>query len=235
MKNLIFVILILKFSNMMGQQYVSIGKNEIIDKFSLETLQRIERQSQFNLATATKVDDNLYLIEPMEGDTRILVSKEVYEEMFSNNSFPLLPENDTPYYRYKELMNKEDFTKANMLKMLNELNFNYQKDTFYADAEKFAKTISLDDKMKFLIPLQYFICEDFRKLCPDAEWDFTIRRYFQPFFEPSFYCEKYRFDFYDINLLLREKLFKDKKITFKNIYKRVEGNYLKEKSIWTSN
>ncbi|WP_326981708.1 hypothetical protein VUJ46_15925 [Chryseobacterium sp. MYb264] len=193
----------------------------------MEALQIIERQSEYNLATATLVEDNLYLLEPMEGDLSILASKEVYEKMFSNNSFPLFTDNNTPYYRYKALMNKEGFIKENMLRILNELNFVYKPDTFYADAEKFVKTLSIEDKIKFIIPIQYFMGEDFRKISPEAEWEFNIRCYFQPFFEPCLYYKTYNFDFYDINLLLREKLFKDRNITFKTIIKKENFRFLR--------
>ncbi|MDC8099428.1 hypothetical protein [Chryseobacterium rhizosphaerae] len=217
---------------MMSQKYVTMDKNEAYNKFPLETLQKIERQTQFNFATATKVEDNLYLIEPMEGKKSILASKEVYEEMFSNNSFPLFPDNDTPYYRYKELMNKEGFTKENMLKILDEINFNYQKDTFYVEAEKLLKTLSENDRKKLFIPMLYFIGEDLHGLCPKANWNFSRVYYFQPFNEPRLFYKDYSYSFYDLNVLLEEKLLKDKKITFKNIYKRVEKYYLKEKPNW---
>ncbi|GAA4173723.1 hypothetical protein GCM10022218_17040 [Sphingobacterium ginsenosidimutans] len=51
------------------------------------------------------------------------------------------------------------------------------------NAEKFSKRLSLDDKMKYLIPVQYFIGEDLIKPCYEAKWEFNIRRYFQSFFE----------------------------------------------------
>ncbi|PRB01893.1 hypothetical protein CQ046_14435 [Chryseobacterium sp. MYb7] len=217
---------------MVSQKYITIDKNEIFNKFSLEILRKVEKQSEFNLATATKVEDNLYLIEPMQGAQSILVSNSVYKEMFSNNSFPLFPENDTPYYRYRELMNKEDFSKENMLKILSELNFNYQEDTFYADAEKFVKELSLDNKKKFFIPALYFIGEDLHKLCPNAKWDFNILYYFQPFSDVGLYYEKRNFSFYDLNLLLEDKLFNNKNIAFKRIYQKIEKKLKKDKELW---
>ncbi|MDV3846055.1 hypothetical protein CMT92_00095 [Elizabethkingia anophelis] len=213
----------------MSQKYTVIDKNEAFNKYPLETLQKIERQSKFNLTTATKVGDNQYLLEAMKGEKSILASKEVYEEMFSNNSFPLFPDNDPPYYRYKDLMNKESFIKENMLKILNELNFEYQKETFYADAEKLSKTLSEDDKKKLFIPMLYFIGEDLHSLCPKANWNFRTIYYFQPFNEPCLFYKDNSYSFYDLNVLLEEKLFYNKKITFKNIYKKVEGYYLKKK------
>ncbi|VEH22081.1 Uncharacterised protein [Chryseobacterium nakagawai] len=214
---------------MFSQKYVTIDKKEVYNKYPLETLQKIERQSKFNLTTATKVGDNQYLLEAMKGEKSILVSKEVYEEMFSNNNFPLFPENDTPYYRNRDLMNNEGFTKENMLKILNELNFNYHQDTFYRDVEKLSKTLLEDDKKKLFIPMLYFIGEDLRELCPKANWNFSPVYYFQPFNEPRLFYKENSYSFYDLNVLLEEKLLHSKKITFKNIYKRVEGYYSKKK------
>lgn len=232
MKKILLIIVILTFNIMMSQKYMIIDKSEAFNKFPLEILQKIERQDKLNLATATKVEDNLYLIEPMDGNKSILASKEVYEEMFSNNNFPLFPDNDTPYYRYRELMNKKDFTKENMLKILKELNFNYQKETFYEDAEQFVKTLSLDDKMKFFIPALYFIGEDLHILCPEAEWDFNLLYYLYPFSEAGLHYDKYNFSFYDLNIFLEDKLLKNKNIRFKDMYKRLEKKYNKEKPHW---
>ena len=72
--------------------------------------------------------------------------------------------------------------------------------------------------MKFFIPTLYFIGEDLRKLCPNAEWDFNILYYFQPFSDASIYYEKRNFSFYDLNLLLEDKLLSNKNITFEYIY-----------------
>ena len=119
-----------------------------------------------------------------------------------------------------------------MLKILNELNFNYQKDTFYADTEKFVKMLSLDDKMKFFVPALYFIGEDLHELCPDAKWQFHTLYYFQPFSGAGLYYEKYNFSFYDLNLLLEDKLLKNKSIKFRDMYKRLEKKFNKEKPNW---
>lgn len=234
MKNILLITLILKLNSFMSQKYTTINEKEAFDEYfsQAQELRKIERQSEFNLATATKIEDDLYLIEAMQGEKSILVSKEVYEEMFSNNNFPLLPDNDTPYYRYREIMNKEDFKKENMLKILDELNFNYQKDTFYTDAEKFIKKLSLDDKMKFFIPALYFIGEDLHQLCPNAEWQFHKLYYFQPFSEAGLYYEKRQFSFYDLNLLLEDKLLNNKNISFKHIYQKVEKQLMKDKELW---
>ncbi|MDC8099429.1 hypothetical protein [Chryseobacterium rhizosphaerae] len=188
------------------------------------------KTSPYNESLAYFIDENNLLVQPNVPAAEHSLILSISD--FDSNKFPLLPENDTPYYRYKELMNKEGFTKENMLKILDEVNFNYQKETFYTDAEKFVKTLSLDDKMKFFIPALYFIGEDLHKLCPNAEWQFHTLHYFQPFSDAGLYYEKRQFSFYDLNVLLEEKLLKDKKITFKNIYKRVEKYYLKEKPNW---
>lgn len=215
----------------MSQKYVTINDKEAFDKYFSQSqeLRKIEKQSKFNLATATKVENNLYLIEAMKGEKSILASKEVYEEMFSKNSFPLFSDNDTPYYRYRELMNKENFAKENMIKILDELGLSYNVDTFYSDSEKLSKTLSEDGKKSLFIPMLYFMGEDLHKLCPKANWNFSPVYYFQPFNEPRLFYKDNSYSFYDLNVLLEEKLLYNKKITFKSIYKRVEGYYLKKK------
>lgn len=204
-------------------------KEEEQANYNLRDL-RFYKMSPYNESIAYVIDgDNLLVIPnvPAAEHSIILSTSD-----FDSNNLPLLPENDTPYYRYRELMNKEGFTKESMLNILKELNFNYQKDTFYADAERFAKRLSIEDKIKFFIPALYFIGEDLQELCPNAEWQFHILYYFQPFAEVSLYYEKWQFSFYDLNLLLEAKLLSGKSITFKNIYKKVAGYYLKEKNIW---
>ncbi|MDV3846054.1 hypothetical protein CMT92_00090 [Elizabethkingia anophelis] len=188
------------------------------------------KMSTYNESLAYYIDDNNLLVQPN-------VPAAVYSLIlsisdFDNNKFPLLSENDTPYYRYKELMNKEKFTEENMLKILNELNFSYQKDTFYTDAEKFVKMLSLDDKMKFFIPVLYFIGEDLHKLCPNAEWQFNTLYYFQSFSEAGLYYEKRQFSFYNLNLLLENKLLNNKSITFKRIHQKIEKQLMKDKELW---
>ncbi|MCS3533125.1 hypothetical protein M2373_004552 [Chryseobacterium sp. JUb7] len=84
--------------------------------------------------------------------------------MFSNNSFPLLPENDTSYFRYKNWMNKESFTRDNMNTILSGLGLIYNETTFYDDAEKISKTLSKEDRKKLLIAMLYFIGEDLHKI-----------------------------------------------------------------------
>lgn len=186
--------------------------------------------SPYNESLAYFIDHSSLLILPNTPEAEHSLILSVSD--FDNNKFPLLPENDTPFYRYKEFMNEESFNKENMLKLFNDLNFSYNQETFYEDAEKFVKKLSLDERKKFLIPVQYFIGEDLHKLCPNAEWEFNIRRYFQPFYEPCLYYAKRNFSFYDMNLLLRKKLFNNKKITFKNIFKRVEKQLMKDKELW---
>ncbi|WP_309430116.1 hypothetical protein [Chryseobacterium sp.] len=188
------------------------------------------KMSLYNESLAYYIDDNNLLVQANIPAAKHSLIMSISD--FDNNKFPLLPENDTPYYRYRELMNKEGFTKVNMLKIFDELNFNYRKDTFYADAEKFVKTLSLDDKMTFLIPALYFIGEDLHRLCPNAEWQFDTLYYFQPFSEVGLYYDKRQFSFYNLNLLLEDKLLNNKSITFKSIFKRVEKQLMKDKELW---
>ncbi|MNI60394.1 hypothetical protein D3C73_1156060 [compost metagenome] len=86
--------------------------------------------------------------------------------------------------------------------------------------------------MKFFIPVLYFMGEDLRHLCPDAEWEFHTIYYFQPYSEAGLYYEKRKFSFYDLNVLLEDKLLHNKKITFKNIYQKIEKQLVKEKELW---
>lgn len=204
-------------------------KEEEQTNYNLRDL-KFYKMSSYNESIAHFIDENNLLVQPNVPAAEHSLILSISD--FDNNKFPLLPENDTPYYRYRKLINKENFTKENMLKMLDELNFNYQKDTFYKDAETFVKTLSSDDKMKFFIPTLYFIGEDLHKLCPNAEWQFYTLYYFQPFSEASLYNDKQNFGFYDLNLLLEEKLINGRKITFKKIYKKVEGYYLKKKWLY---
>lgn len=204
-------------------------KEEEQANYNLRDL-KFYKMSPYNESIAHFIDENNLLVQPNVPAAEHSLILSISD--FDNNKFPLLPENDTPYYKYKELMNKESFTKENMLKMLNVLNFNYQPETFYSDAEFFFKNLSLDDKMKFFIPALYFIGEDLHKLCPNAEWQFHNQYYFQPFSEAGLYYEKRQFSFYDLNSLLEEKLLNNSIITFKNIYRKVEKKLLKDKELW---
>lgn len=189
--------------------------------------------SPYNASTALIIDENRVMIYPSitEGSS-IITSKEFCDEIFSKNSFPVLPENDTPYFRYKNWMNKKDFNRENMIAILWELNLSYNKDTFYKDAEKLSKTLSDDDKKRLLIPMLFFIGEDLRKLCPEADWIFSTEYYFQPFNIPILKYEEHFFSFFYLNGLLDQKLFEGKSITFEKIYKKVEDYYNKEKWLW---
>lgn len=188
------------------------------------------KMSPYNESLAYHINDDNLLVQPNVPAAEHSLIMSISD--FDNNKFPLLSENDTPYYRYRELMNKESLTKVNMLKIFEELNFNYQKDTFYADAEKFVKILSSDDSIKFFIPVLYFIGEDLHKLCPNAEWQFDILYYFQPFSEAGLYYEKRQFSFYDLNLLLEDKLLNNKSITFKHIYHKIQKKLTKDKELW---
>lgn len=232
MKNilLVFIFLILKINIIMAQNSFKILTKEVEQaNYNLRNL-KFYKMSPYNESIAHFIDETNLLVQPNVPAAEHSLILSISD--FDSNNFPLLTENDTPYYRYKELMNKESFIKDNMLKILDELNFNYQQETFYADAEKFVKTLSLDDKIKFFIPALYFIGEDLHKLCLNAEWDFNILYYFQPFNEPVLVYDEHFYSFYDLNLLLEEKLLNGKNITFQKIYKRVEGYYLKKRAIW---
>jgi hypothetical protein len=78
----------------------------------------------------------------------------------------------------------------------------------------------------------YFIGEDLHKLCPKANWNFSTVYYFQPFNEPRLFYKEYSHSFYDLNVLLEEKLINGRKITFEKIYKKVEGYYSKKKWLY---
>lgn len=201
-------------------------------KYDLKNMRDYE-YSEYNGSTALVIDEDKVLIFPniTEGSA-LIASKEVCNEMFAKNSFPVLPENDTPYFRYKSWMNKEDFNEKNMSTILGELGLTNNVLTFYDDAEKLSKNLSEDDRKKLLISMLYFMGEDLRKLCPEAEWTFNKRYYFQPYNEPILAYEEHFFSFFYLNGLLDQKLFEGKKITFKNIFKKVEGYYSKEKWFW---
>ncbi len=131
---------------------------------------------------------------------------------------------------YRE--SKESFVKDNMITILSDLGLSYNEATFYKDAEKLSKNLSVTDKKKLVVPMLYFIGEDLRKLCPEAEWSFNTRRYFQPFDEPILFYQDRYFTFYYINVLLENKLINEKKMTFRSIYQKVEKYYLKESWFW---
>ncbi|WP_089734739.1 hypothetical protein [Chryseobacterium jejuense] len=195
---------------------------------------KFNHMSSYNESLSYFVDENNLLVMPNlpAAEHSILVSKADYELMEENKSFPVLQENDTPYFQYKHLINEKMFTKESMLLIFEELGFKYTAETFYKDAEKLSKSLTEEDKKKFLIPMLYFIGEDLRNQCSEAKWIFNTLYYFQPFNEAVLYYEKQNFSFYNLNLLLEEKLLTGKNITFSNIYKRVESNYLRKKVLW---
>lgn len=214
----------------MGQNSFKVLTKEEEGNYNLRDL-KFYKMSPYNESIAYFIDEHNLLVQPnfpTAEHSLILNTSD-----FDSNIFPLLSENDTPFYRHRELMNKEGFTEGNMLKILNELNFNYQKDTFYVDAEKFVKTLSVTDKKNFFIPVLYFIGEDLHKLCPNAEWQFHTLNYFEPFSEAGLYYEKRQFSFYDLNILLEDKLLKNKGITFKQVYQKVEKQLMNEKELWS--
>jgi len=119
-----------------------------------------------------------------------------------------------------------------MIGILKEIGLDYDEANFFRDAEKLAKDLSLEDRKKLIVPMLYFMGEDLKKICPKAEWSFNTRRYLQPFNEPILYYQDHFYSFYDLNILLEEKLIKNKKISFKEIYKRVEKYYDKKSWMW---
>jgi hypothetical protein len=214
-----------------SREYEKITFEESL-KFDVKTMEEY-KYSPFNQSTSLFIDANKLIVFPNLNDGNcLIISKSLYDGMFENNSFPVLAENDTPYYSQRSLMNAEGFTKENMVRILDELGLKYDEKSFYSDAEKLAKTLSVDGKMKLFIPMLYFIGEDLHRICPKANWNFSPVYYFQPFNEPRLYYKDNSYSFYDLNVLLEEKLLNGKSITFKNIFKKVEGYYLKEKSIW---
>jgi len=236
MKKIIILISIIKFSFMYTQenidkQYEVVSRDEALN-YDVRNMKEY-KYSEYNGSTSLFIDENKLYIFPNIGDgSSIIMSKDNYDKMFLNNSYPVLPENDTPYFRCKNWMNKENFNRENMIAILWELNLSYNKDTFYDDAEKLSKTLSEDDKKKLMIPMLFFIGEDLRKLCPEADWIFNKEYYFQPFNVPILYYEEHFFTFFYLNGLLDQKLFEGKAITFKKIYKKVEDYYNKEKWFW---
>ncbi|MFP3831372.1 hypothetical protein [Chryseobacterium sp. SIMBA_028] len=232
MKNILlaFIFIILKTNIMIAQNnFKVLTKKEEQANYNLRDL-KFYKMSSYNESLAYYIKKDNLLVQPNVPAAEHSLIMSITD--FDSNKFPLLPENDTPYYRYRELMNKESFSKEEMLKIFNKLNFNYNEETFYPDAEKFVKTLSLDDRKKFFIPVLYFIGEDLHKLCPNAEWNFNILYYFQPFYEVGLYYEKRNFSFYDLNLLLEDKLLNNKNITFKSIYQKIEKKLIKDKELW---
>ncbi|UMQ43053.1 hypothetical protein MKS83_05020 [Chryseobacterium sp. Y16C] len=214
---------------MIGQNKVTLLTREEEAKYDLSKL-KFYKMSSYNESIAYFIDQDNLLVQPNvpAAEHSIILST----SDFDGNNFPLLSENDTPYYRLKDVMNEEGFTKENMMKVLQELDFSYKKDSFYDDAERFVKGLSKDDKMKFFGPALYFIGEDLHKLCPNAEWQFNTIYYFKPFAEAGLHYEKRNFSFYDLNLLLEDKLIRNKKVSFKQIYQKVEKKFMKEKELW---
>ncbi|SHG24536.1 hypothetical protein SAMN05443633_11239 [Chryseobacterium arachidis] len=213
----------------MAQESFKVLSQEEERKYDLKNL-KFYKMSTYNESLAYFLEDGKLLVNPNTPSAEHSLIMNLAD--FDNDKFPVLPENDTPYYRFKGLMNNTDFTESNMIEIFRQLGFNYQNESFYNDAEKFMKTLSVDDKIKFFIPVLYFIGEDLRKLCPDANWSFETIYYFQPFSEVSLYNERNNFSFYDLNTMLEGKLLNENSITFKNIYKKLETKYLKNKKIW---
>lgn len=236
MKKLLILLIIIKLNLMYAQKDTN-NRYEVITfdeslKYDVKNMKDYN-YSSYNQSTAQIIDQNKVLIYPNLNSGRCLItSKAVCDEMFAKNTFPVLPENDTPYFRYKKWMNKEDFNRENMIAILWDFKLSYNKDTFYNDAEKLSKTLSDNDKKKLLIPMLFFIGEDLRKLCPEADWTFSTEYYFQPFNVPILYYEEHFFTFFYLNGLLDQKLLEGKAITFKRIYKKVEDYYNKEKWFW---
>ncbi|MGK6342469.1 hypothetical protein ACMGDK_09535 [Chryseobacterium sp. DT-3] len=238
MKKILILLIITKFNLMYTQKSKDIPYDIISIEESLKyDVQNMKEYgySQYNASTALYIDENRILFVPNLHDGSCLItSKAEGEKMFTNNSFPLLAENDTAYFRFKNWMNKDEFNRKNIDDILADIGLIYKADTFYNDAEKLSKTLSEDDRKKLLIAMLYIMGEDLRKLCPDAKWSFETRYYFQPFDEPILYYEDHSFSFIDLNILLDRKLLGDKKITFKNIYKKVEDGYAKQKWQWSN-
>ncbi|NIF06579.1 hypothetical protein F3J23_14110 [Chryseobacterium sp. Tr-659] len=236
MRILFFLILLAKFNTMGAQKNASkdfqVITFEESKKYNIRNM-KDHAFPDYNGATSLFIDDNTLFVFPnIDRGSCLIISKNKYEEMIANNSYPVLPENNTPYFLYKDLMNKEGFTKENMIKVLKDIGLDYNEDTFYTDAEKLVKTLSEDEKKKFVVPALYFIGEDLLKLCPEADWSFSKRWYFHPFNEPILAYDDHSFSFYYLNVLLERKLLEDKKMTFKSIYKKVEKYYIKESWFW---
>ncbi|MDC8099776.1 hypothetical protein [Chryseobacterium rhizosphaerae] len=236
MRTLFFIILITKFNIMCAQ--INTNKDYLVISFEESKKYDIRNMkdheySDYNGSTSLFIDENTLFVFPnIDRGSCLIISKDKYDEMFANNSFPVLPENNTPYFLYKDLMNKEGFTKENMINILKDIGLHYNEDTFYTDAEKLSKSLSEDNKKKLIVPALYFIGEDLKNLCPNANWSFNKRWYFNPFNEPFLFYEDHFFSFYYLNVLLERKLLEEKKMTFKSIYKKVEKYYLKEKWKW---
>lgn len=236
MRKLFFLSLLIHFKIMCAQKIIT-KDYEIVSfeeslKYDLRNMKRYN-YSQYNGSTSLVINDNkLFVFPNIERGRSIILSKDKYYEMFKHNSYPVLPENNTAYFLFKNLMNKESFVKDNMINILSDLGLSYNEATFYKDAEKLSKNLSAIDKKKLIVPMLYFIGEDLRKFCPQAKWSFSTRRYFQPFDEPILFYQDRYFTFYYINVLLENKLINEKKMTFRSIYQKVEKNYLKESWFW---
>jgi hypothetical protein len=231
MRTLFFLILLAKFNFMDAQKNISEDYRVITfeesKRYDIRNMKDHE-YSDYNGSTSLYIDDKTLFVFPnIDRGSCIIISKDKYEEMFKNNSYPVLSENDTPYFLYKDLMNKEGFTKENMSKILKDIGLDYDEETFYSDAEKLSKTLSQEDKKKLIVPSLYFIGENLHKLCPEADWKFSKRWYFHPFNEPILVYQDRSFSFYYLNVLLERKLLEGKKMTFKSIYKKVEEYYMK--------
>jgi hypothetical protein len=233
MRTIFFLILLIKFNIMYTQENRSKDYKVITfeesKRYDIRNMKDYE-YSDYNCSTSLFIDDNTLFVFPgIDRGSCLIISKDKYDEIFKNNSYPVLPENNTPYFLYKDLMNKENFTWENMTKILKNFGLDYNEETFYNDIEKISKTLSEEDKKKLVVPVLYFIGEDLRKLCSDAQWRFETSWYFLPFNEPILVYQDHSFSFYYLNVLLERKLLEGKKMTFKSIYKKVEGYYLKKK------
>ncbi|QIH34483.1 hypothetical protein [Sphingobacterium sp. DR205] len=236
MRRVFFLILIANLNIMCAQAIFSkeykVVTEEERSKYNLKNMKEY-RYPAYNESTSLFIDENtLYVFPNIMGGSAIIVSKENYDKMYADNSYPLLPENDTPYLLYKDLMNIDGFVKENMIKILKDLGLQYNEETFYKDAEKLSKVLSEEDKKKLVVPMLFLIGEDLHKLCPEAEWNFETKRFFHPFNEPILFYQDRYFSFYYLNVLLERKLIENKKMTFKSIYSKVEKYYVKESWFW---
>ncbi|MCW3170663.1 hypothetical protein OMO38_19205 [Chryseobacterium sp. 09-1422] len=154
MKKKIIIILIMIFNMMDAQKDLSKNYEVITFEESLkyDVGQMTEyKYSDFNQSTSLFINDNKLIVFPNLNDGRcLIIAKQDYDEMFSNNSFPVLPENNTPYFIYRELLNMENFTREKMVEILFNLGTKFDDRTFYDDLEKFSNTLSNNDKKKYL-------------------------------------------------------------------------------------
>lgn len=198
-KRVISIILTTLFYFMNGQndinhQYQVITFEESL-VYDVKTMTEY-RYSPFNQSAALFINDNKLLVFPnINNGNCLIISKDIYDDMYINNSFPVLPENDTPYFRYRNLMNQEQFNIENMKMLLAELGINYNKHTLYDEAERLAKKLTLESRKKLFIPMLYFLGEDLQELCPNANWNYSPVYHFQPYNEPRLYYKANSYSF----------------------------------------